>query len=462
MEMNVKRLGIGLILIVILVSGGYWAYLQFLAPTSEPAVVAAPTQQVVAPASTDTVSAEGKITPLRHASLSFQTGGRVAKLLVSAGDAVEAGDPLARLEATELEIALSQADAAVAQAEAGVQAAQAQLAAAQAGLASAQAGITSAQAQLALVKAGPSPEEIVASEAQVAVAESGIEQAVANRELTLAPATAAQRRAAEARVAAAAAEERVRQDQYDALVNNDVLGTQEEQARFALRAAEANLIAAQAALDELNAGAPPEQRRVAEAAVSVATAQRDAAQAQLELLLAGAKEEQIAVAEAGVAQAEAAVTQAEAAVVQAEAGVAQAEATVGQAEAARDAAQAALDKMTLTAPFDGVVASLPIEEGEVVAPGAPVAVLADFSAWLVETTDLTELDIVSVAVGFPVSVRVDAIPDTILQGTVSEIAHVSGLTRGDVTYAVTVRLEDYPELPIRWGMTAFVDVQLAQ
>ena len=123
-----------------------------------------------------------------------------------------------------------------------------------------------------------------------------------------------------------------------------------------------------------------------------------------------------AAAEAGVSGAEAALEEARARLAAAEAGVAQAEAGVAGAEAALAAAQTALDDRTLVAPFAGTVADVPFGVGEVVAAGIPAAVVADFSGWLVETTDLIERDVVGVAAGFPVEVRVDALPDERLSG----------------------------------------------
>jgi multidrug resistance efflux pump len=193
-------------------------------------------------------------------------------------------------------------------------------------------------------------------------------------------------------------------------------------------------------------------------------AQRDAAQAQLDLLLAGAKPEQIAVAEAGVEQAAEAVAEAELAAVGAGQAVVAAEARVAQAQAALDAAQAALERLTLTAPFDGTVADIGVALGETVSPGVPALTLADMNGWLVETTDLSELDVASVVIGDRVEVEVDALPDQVLTGTFTDIASVSSLVRGDVTYVVTVRLDDADlhngsEHPLRWGMTAYVQVE---
>jgi multidrug resistance efflux pump len=53
-----------------------------------------------------------------------------------------------------------------------------------------------------------------------------------------------------------------------------------------------------------------------------------------------------------------------------------------------------------------------------------VATVADLSGWLVETTDLSELDVPAIAVGDAVQVRFDAIPDLTLAGVVTKIVTV--------------------------------------
>ena len=479
--MNWKRVIAGVLIIAGVAIGAFFIYQQTLAPAPEPVPPAVDVNTLALDTGADLVSAEGIVVPLRHAELSFEVGGQVAEILVEEGSQVVAGAPLLRLEAAELEIGLRQAEATLAQAEANVDAAQIQVQVAQVSRTTAQLGIDAAAAQLALLQAGPLAEEIAAAESDLAAASAGISQAAAGRDATLAI-PASQVQLAEADVAAAMANERALRDAYDNILEScfetpegeeicPLFGPVEEETRFRLQAAEANLVAAQTALDELNEGATPAQRRLANAAVTVAAAQRDAAQAQLDLLLAGPRPEQIMEAEVGVQDAEAAVLQAEAAVLQAEAAVLQAEAELAQAEAgvvqARTAiatARTALDQMTVTAPFDGTVADLPVKAGQVVAPGTPVAILSDSSNWLVETTDLTELDVVAVAVGYPVDVTVDAIPDEVVRGTVIDIDTTSTLTRGDVTYAVTIRLDqdDATALPLRWGMTVFVDVDSLQ
>ena len=150
---------------------------------------------------------------------------------------------------------------------------------------------------------------------------------------------------------------------------------------------------------------------------------------------------------------------------QAEKAIALAESGLLQAEAGLSAAQLALDDMTLIAPFDGTVASLALEVGEVASPGVPVVILADFSGWLVETTNLTERDVVTIAIGQPVEVRLPSQPAEVMRGSVSDIASLwrfenQERQEGDILYTVTILLDEVGETPLRWGMNVFVDIDV--
>ena len=129
-----------------------------------------------------------------------------------------------------------------------------------------------------------------------------------------------------------------------------------------------------------------------------------------------------------------------------------------QYEAARAnlaAAQAALADVELTAPFDGTVASLEVKTGETVTPGQVAASVADFSSWVIKTTDLTELDVVNITEGQTVQIALDAFPEEVLNGKVLIIGQNYSEKQGDIVYEVTVELtESLPNM--RWGMTAVV------
>ncbi|MCA9960632.1 MAG: HlyD family efflux transporter periplasmic adaptor subunit [Anaerolineales bacterium] len=424
--------------------------------------------QVTAPIE-NTVFAEGELEPLFSANLSFQTGGQVAEILVAAGDTVAAGDPLLRLDTTDVEIALQQAQAQLATAESGLAVANTQWQLAQSGVETAVAQVNIAQAQLDLVQSDPLPQEIAAAEAGITAAQAGVTQASGSRDASLDFATDAAILAAQAGVAEATAQRVVLEDQYDTILTTcfdlpddsevcPLYGPVEEGMRAQLDAARASEAAAQAALDQLLSGPTNGQRAAANGGVAVALANQDVAQAQLDLLLAGATPEQVAQVEVGVAQAEVGVALAEVAVTEAEAAVTQAEAQVAAAQVAVNAALIALERMTLTAPFAGIVADVAVNPGELVGPGLAVLTLADFNGWQVKTTDLTELDVARIAVGSEVNVSFDAIPNVTLTGTVTNVALTPGLSQGDVVYEVTASLEAAPDLPLRWGMTALVDI----
>jgi multidrug resistance efflux pump len=406
------------------------------------------------------VSVEGDVLPLQSAQLSFAQAGQVAELLVNEGDEVAEGDPLVRLDSIDQQIAMQQANAALAQAEANLAGASAGLNMAQSGRRLAELGVAAAEAQLELAKASASPEQIALSEQAVAAAQAGISAAAGGQAAVLEGAPSAQLLAGEAELRAAEALQKSLQDALNNAKNDD-----KERAQQQLNAAIAGVGAAQSALDELRAGATQAERLAASAAVSQAIAQRDSTQAQLDLLLTGTRSEQIRVGEVAVEQAMATLAEAELAVDQAEKGVALAESGLLQAESAGDAAQIALDDMTLVAPFDGAVASLALEVGEVASPGIPVVVLADFSGWLVETTNLTERDVVSVAIGQPVEVKLPSRPDEIMRGSVSDIASLwlfenQERQEGDILYTVTILLDEVGETPLRWGMNVFVDIDV--
>jgi multidrug resistance efflux pump len=118
-------------------------------------------------------------------------------------------------------------------------------------------------------------------------------------------------------------------------------------------------------------------------------------------------------------------------------------------------ARGALASAELRSPFAGTITNLDLKVGQFAAAGQPVVTVADFSSWVVKTTDLTEIDVVNVKEGQPVTLTLDAIPGVTLKGYVLSIAQNYGEKQGDVVYEVTVLLTDkHPAM--RWGMTAQV------
>ena len=415
--MSRTRILIGLIIVAVLAGLGYVGYQKYLAPAQGAPTPTSNASLSTTPEAPSVVSAEGKIVPARDATLAFRMAGRVEKISVKEGEAVKEGHVLIQLESADVRAGVAQAQAAVAQAEAAV---------------------ALAQAQLDQITAGPRPEEIAAAEAQAKAASNAVGQAVAQRDQVAKGATDDAIAAVEAQLAQAQVQRKEAEDAYQRLMDSKIHGWMEEQAILRVNAANEAVAAAQAALDQLKSGASPELVQAYNSAIGVASQQRKAAEAQLALLQAGATKAQV---DAAMAQ------------------VDQAKAGLEAAKAALAAAQAQLDQATLKAPFAGTIVSLSTEVGEVVTPGAPVLVLVDESKWRMQTNDLSETDVVLVRPGQSVTATLDAFGDQTFHGVVTEIASIAETNRGNTTYAVTIDL-DPTDAPLRWGMTAFVDIDV--
>ncbi len=140
--------------------------------------------------------------------------------------------------------------------------------------------------------------------------------------------------------------------------------------------------------------------------------------------------------------------------------LATAEARIVNAKAQLEAAQAALDNLQLLAPFDGVISELNINPNEWVSPGQPIMIFADLSNLRIETTDLSEIDVAKLQVGDQAEITFDAFPDLALTGTVTRISPKAAAGSG-VNYTVVIEMDDIPD-NLRWGMTAFVDIDPEQ
>ncbi len=135
-------------------------------------------------------------------------------------------------------------------------------------------------------------------------------------------------------------------------------------------------------------------------------------------------------------------------------------AEVSAARTRVNALDALIRQSRLVAPFDGMIVELYINSGEMVSPGAPVLLLADLSTLQVKTTDLNEVDVARIQIGDMVEVSFDALPDTIVTGKVTEISLKNAIGSG-VYYDVFIALDEIPE-GLRWGMSAFVEIQVSK
>jgi len=133
-----------------------------------------------------------------------------------------------------------------------------------------------------------------------------------------------------------------------------------------------------------------------------------------------------------------------------------ADASVQQAEASVEIAEAKLAQGTLTAPFDGTVASLAVIRGEFVESDQAVVTLATLDKLQLETTDLRERDITKVKIGAPVNIFMEALNEN-FTGKVISISPMANSVGGDVVFKVTIAFDKQPA-NVLWGMTAEVTI----
>ncbi len=138
---------------------------------------------------------------------------------------------------------------------------------------------------------------------------------------------------------------------------------------------------------------------------------------------------------------------------------------VSQARAALKQARDDLSKTTIYAPMSGTISDLNKEQGEI-AIGSQfqpdvILVIADLSVMEAQI-NVDENDIVSVALGQEAEIEVDALPDQVLKGVVSEIAssaNSTGVGSNDqkTEFEVKIAVQNPPQT-LRPGMTATADV----
>jgi multidrug efflux system membrane fusion protein len=134
-----------------------------------------------------------------------------------------------------------------------------------------------------------------------------------------------------------------------------------------------------------------------------------------------------------------------------------ADARVQQAQVTLELAQIDLAENTLTAHFDGIVASLDVIPGEYVPSDQAIVTLATLNALQLETIDLSERDITKVNIGSPVNIFVEAQNEN-FSGKVVSISPRASTVGGDVVFKVTIAFDQQPQ-DLLWGMTAEVTIE---
>jgi multidrug efflux pump subunit AcrA (membrane-fusion protein) len=337
------------------------------------------------------VISQGNLVPKDYMYLSFPGGGHVSQVLVKQGDQVTAGQVVASLGDRE-------------QYQASVTAAQLEVQNAQQALndLNSNADITSSNAWLALLDANSAL--IQAETAWADMDTDAYQKKVDDAELKLSDMKTALDNA---------------QTAFDKAANLD-------KSNSTYKAAETDLKNAQ--LDYDNAVHERDQlliaRDRAQANLQLAQALQVKAQHDYDVTRQGADPEKVTLAQMSLDTAQAHLT----------------------------AAQSALNNLDLKAPFSGTVVDVNVSNGQLVGSDTWAVLVADFSEWYVNSSDLTEQEVVGVSMGQKATISPDALPDQHLSSQVTEIADMFNVQSGDVLYHVRLRV-DQPDPGFKWGMT---------
>ena len=342
----------------------------------------------------EAVIAEGHLVPNDDLTLSFTVRGKVAEILVKEGDRVSEGDVLIRLADRE-------------QAEAALAAAQLELTTSQQnydefvrteGLGRADAWEAYMDAQVVRADAERDWEDLNVDNIEDRIEDRQAD--VKDRKEDLDDA----------------------QEEFDKYANLDEDNSKRKNAEDDLERAQDDYNEALRDLEE-----ETRKRDTVRATLDQALAAEAEAKHQYEISLDGPNAEQLALLDARLSNAKAQVASAE----------------------------NTLANYELKAPFDGEVMDLNVSVNETVGPETWAIVVADTSQWYIETSDLTELEVVDVAVGQDVSIAADALPDVEMHGTVEKISQSYKSQGGDILYTVRIKVDDV-DPRMRWGMTVEV------
>lgn len=445
---NRKRILIPIVAILVLAAASAWVVYQRQNPGGSGALKASGSVEAV-----EVVAAP-------------ELAGQVAEVLVDAGDTVQTGDMLVRMDD---ELLLAQRK----RAETALQAAQDGLAAAQAGLEAGQAALNTAKISAEAADASAT--------AELLPLQTSLDDLNENASLAK----------AEAERAVAAANRSIRETTYQ--LDNYTVPT-EQQKMTAMEA----VLAMKEKLDQARANFEPYKYRSSgdatredfqdtleeaqsdydaavkrleyETAVGRAQASLDQALRNLDKLKDGPDPDQVAAIEARIQAVEAGRKQAQAGVEQAQTGLTEAQARLEQAGAAVDQAQAELDlidvqlsKLEVRAAVTGIVMTRNIEPGEVVQPGASLLTIGELDR-LTITVFVPEDRYGQIQLNESASVQVDSFPGETFSATVQRIADQAEFTprnvqteegRSTTVFAVKLAI-DNPEGKLKPGMPADV------
>jgi len=129
------------------------------------------------------------------------------------------------------------------------------------------------------------------------------------------------------------------------------------------------------------------------------------------------------------------------------------------AELALQQAQTTYNNYTVTAPFDGTIGNVVLQPGD--NAGASTAIGTLVTNQYISTIVLNEVDVAKVAVGQPVNITFNALPNITATGTVIEVDTVGTVSSGVVSYNVQISINT-TDPQIKIGMSVNANIITAE
>jgi HlyD family secretion protein len=411
-----RKFWLGIITVFVLGGIGFYFYAQNLEAAAAQDEDDAAVQKAVARVGDIVVSATGagSVIAAEELSLGFSTSGTLVELLVEVGSEVAAGDVLARIDDTDAQQSLVNAQLqyqqAAMQTDASVTATGVSYD--EISVAQAQISLEQVQAELDdLLNWAADPDEIALAEANLTAAEASYNAALGQASASSSSIAVsgisvdqAERDLADAQGVYNTAFDPGRDWELNDPRRADALENERDRAADSLLRAQESLEIAR--LNYNSTVASSSSSGPASAQTSLLSAQQSLDEAQN-----GPTEDEIEAAETAVRQAELTLQQA---LLNQEAN----EISLAQAALDLQAAEEAVATTILTAPADGTVTAVNAGVGETV--GSDLITLVDMAQPLLELF-LDESDLNMVGKGYEVDVVFDALPDDTFVGTVIQV-----------------------------------------
>jgi HlyD family secretion protein len=350
----------------------------------------------------------GTLIPADEVSFGFKQSGQVSEVLVGLGEKVEAGQVLARLDSTTLELQYKQAEGNVA-----VLSSPAEIASAEQAVQDAKASLTTAKDNLQFM-IGP---EMFVSEDQLANARQELESAQAALAKDDSDANKQQLSEAEAAMTAA---QKTLDYAYKNYSNSYTLQTFTYPIRNDRGVTKQRELIAPTDAELLNA----------RAAYALAVSNLNDAQNYLDVLNGTKKTEEVPTSS---------VT------------------SITDAKLAFDSAKAALDATELTAPISGTITSIDINIGEDIGTSAVVTISSMDQPYTLDV-NLDETDWDKAKVGYSASVTFDLLPDDNYPAKIIQVYPMLDDSSGTSMVHIVVQLDHQIRADLPVGSTASVDV----